>query len=339
MRHWCKLALVFALAAFALALEVVAQTPEEQLVSVRALLRAGKNDAAIAKLEEIAAQHPGLPGVDHELGVAYYGKADYLSAIPHLQRAVEADKGDRDALQLLGLSYYLSGQPAQAIPYLQQFHSESSGGFDAAYVLAVCYALTKDYSQALNAISKLYNLPAGSVASRLIFARVLLAQGLDPVAEKQAREVLKKRATRRERTSSWGRCTCIVPTLNMRSASCGRNWRSIPLTRSRSRGSAMPTLALANWTKRRPLCNARSGWMRAAPNRMCCWRKSCCANETSCRVSGCCNARSPSIPATIRRIIYWPKLTGSSARPSSLPARCKSACASSSSKPDLIANR
>jgi len=167
---------------------------QEELAAARRLLQAGRNNAAIAKLNEIATHHPGLAGLKHELGVAYYRKSDYLKAIEYLKPALEEKPDDRDVVQLLGLAYYLSGQPARAVPYLEQLQSEASvgGNRDATYVLGLCYALTQDYPHALAVISTLYDLPVGSAAGRLVFSRVLLLQGLDPVAEEQVRQVLKE---------------------------------------------------------------------------------------------------------------------------------------------------
>jgi len=175
------------------AVSTLAQTPDEQLVAVRALLQTGQTDAAIVKLEDVAARHPTLAGLQHELGVAYYTKGNYLIAIKHLAHALKQEAGDRDVAQLLGLSYYLTGQPAEAIPYLRQFQSAADGRApDAAYVLALCYALTKQHDEAMRVFSRLYDLPADSPATHLIFARVLLLQGLDLVAEREAREALQQ---------------------------------------------------------------------------------------------------------------------------------------------------
>jgi tetratricopeptide (TPR) repeat protein len=171
----------------------LAQTPDEQLAAARALLQAGQSDTAIVKLEDAAAREPTLPGLQHELGVAYYTKRDYLIAIGHLARALRQVPSDRDAAQLLGLSYYLTGQPAQAIPFLRQFQPTAEGRTpDAAYVLALCYALTKQHDAANRVFSQLYELPPDSPATHLVLARTLLLQGLDLVAEREAREVLRQ---------------------------------------------------------------------------------------------------------------------------------------------------
>ena len=53
----------------------------------RKLLREGKFDDAIASLENLQTKNPAMPGLAHELGVAYYKKGDYLKAIAALQKA------------------------------------------------------------------------------------------------------------------------------------------------------------------------------------------------------------------------------------------------------------
>jgi len=189
MSHWWKLGIVVVF--FPLA--GLAQTEDEPLAAVRTLLQNGQNDAAISRLEEIAVSQPALSGLQHQLGRAYYAKGDYLVAIEHLKLALKQDQDDRDATQLLGLSYYLTGQPAKAIPFLRQFQSEAEGRTpDAAFVVALCYALTKQHDEAMRVISRLYDLRADSPAAHLIFARTLLLQGLDLVAEREAREALRQ---------------------------------------------------------------------------------------------------------------------------------------------------
>ena len=169
------------------------QTAQEQLASAHQLLEMGNNDAAIAKLNDMAARYPTVKGINHELGVGYYRKAEYLNAIGHLKRALQENANDQDAIQLLGLAYYLAGRPADAIPYLEKLDRNRAGqNRDAAFVLGLCYIIAREYDKALATFSQLYGLPAGSASSRVVFARILLLQGFDPVAEEQAQAALKE---------------------------------------------------------------------------------------------------------------------------------------------------
>ena len=54
----------------------------------QALLQQGKYDDAIAQLQAMAAKNPGLKGLSHELGTAYYRKGDYIKAIESFKQAL-----------------------------------------------------------------------------------------------------------------------------------------------------------------------------------------------------------------------------------------------------------
>src|ERR1700719_95809 len=69
----------------------------------RNLMQQGKADDAIVELESIKASAPNTPGLDLELGTAYYKKSDYVKAIGFLKTTVAADPSNNEAIQLLGL--------------------------------------------------------------------------------------------------------------------------------------------------------------------------------------------------------------------------------------------
>src|SRR6266700_2143418 len=76
----------------------------------RQLLQLGKYDEAITELQQIASSKPGLNGISHELGMAFYKKGDYTHAADSFKQAVQQDSQDNEATQMLGLSYYLGGK-------------------------------------------------------------------------------------------------------------------------------------------------------------------------------------------------------------------------------------
>ena len=155
----------------------------------RKLLREGKFDDAIATLEDLQTKNPAMPGLAHELGLAYYKKADYLKAIAALQKAEQENPKDAEATQLLGISAYLAGRPADAIPALEKVQTWfPSANVDAAYILGVCYIQTRDYPHARIAFAKMYGVPPDSAASYLFTARMLLRQDFGPVAEEYAQK-------------------------------------------------------------------------------------------------------------------------------------------------------
>lgn len=159
------------------------------LAQVRQLSERGKHDDALAQLQALQTKNPGLEGLDHEFGVVYYKKGDYLQAVNSLKKALAADASDNEATQLLGLSFYLAGRPGEAVPYLERVQSwYPRANVDAAYILGVCYIQTKDYAKARMAFARMFDVAADSAASYLFTARMLLRQEFDPVAEEYAQK-------------------------------------------------------------------------------------------------------------------------------------------------------
>ncbi len=165
--------------------------PNPDFTASQTLLQQGKYDEAITQLQAAAAKNPGLKGLSHELGTAYYRKGDYIKAIESLKQALVEDPGDREAVQLLGLSYYLSGRPAEAIPLLEKVQGwYPRANVDATYILGLCYIQSKNYPQARKAFAQMFAVPADSAASYLFTARMLLRQEFDPIAEEYAQKAI-----------------------------------------------------------------------------------------------------------------------------------------------------
>ena len=162
---------------------------DSAFASPRKLLQQGKNEEAIAELNRMKTSDPGLKGVSHELGVAYYKSGDYLKAIDSFRAASQQDPNDKESTQMLGLSNYLAGRPAEAIPLLEKVRGwYPRANVDANYILGVCYIQTKDYSQARKAFAQMFDVPPDSAAAYLFTARVLLRQEFDPIAEEYAQK-------------------------------------------------------------------------------------------------------------------------------------------------------
>jgi tetratricopeptide (TPR) repeat protein len=167
------------------------QPPGTEFEEARRLSQQGKYNEAISALHQIESAHPGLNGLSHELGAAYYKMGDYATAIAFLKKAIEENPADSEAEQLLGLSYYLSQRPAEAIPELEKVQTwYASANVDASYILGICYIQTKDYPNARKAFAKMFDVPADSAASYLFTARMLLRQDFGPVAEEYAHKAV-----------------------------------------------------------------------------------------------------------------------------------------------------
>ena len=164
---------------------------ENAFAAPRRLLQQGKNEEAIAQLQQMQAVNPDMKGVAHELGIAYYKSGDYVKAIDALKKATSEDPQDNEAVQLLGLSNYLAGRPADAIPLLEKVQGwYPRANVDASYILGVCYIQTKDYPLARKAFARMFDVPPDSAAAYLFTARVLLRQEFDPIAEEYAQKAI-----------------------------------------------------------------------------------------------------------------------------------------------------
>jgi tetratricopeptide (TPR) repeat protein len=169
--------------------ESTSQPSSSDFEEPRKLLQQGKYDEALAALNDLEAKHPAMPGLSHELGLAYYKKGDFLKAVVALKKAEHENGDDREAVQLLGLSYYLAGRPAEAIPALEKVQGWfPSANVDAAYILGICYIQIKDYPHARTAFAKMFGVPDESAASYMFTARMLLRQDYAPVAEEYAQK-------------------------------------------------------------------------------------------------------------------------------------------------------
>jgi tetratricopeptide (TPR) repeat protein len=165
--------------------------PEKVFTDARHLLDHGQFDEAIAQLQTLEAVTPRPEGLSHELGIAYYKKADYSNAIRFLKEATEQNAKDNEATQLLGLSYYLSGKPQEAAPLLEKVQTwYPNANVDASYILGICYIHLKDYPRARGAFAKMFDVGPDSAASYLFTARMLLRQEYDPVAEEYAQKAI-----------------------------------------------------------------------------------------------------------------------------------------------------
>jgi len=168
-----------------------AQSSGSEFDEPRRLLQQGKYQDALTALHQLETKYPAMKGLSHELGLAYYNKADYLNAIASFKKAQEEDPGDNEAVQLLGLSYYFAGRPAAAIPLLEKVQTWfPSVNVDGSYVLGICYIQTKDYPHARGAFAKMFDVSADSAASYLFTARMLLRQDFGPVAEEYSQKAV-----------------------------------------------------------------------------------------------------------------------------------------------------
>ena len=104
-----------------------------------ALAREGKYDLAIEHYRSALRLNPHLPGLQLNLGLAYFKSNHLREAAAALEAAVRADSGSFQARALLGMSYYGSGRYRDAAPQLKLASDAQPDNQELRYTLAQSY--------------------------------------------------------------------------------------------------------------------------------------------------------------------------------------------------------
>jgi tetratricopeptide (TPR) repeat protein len=80
----------------------------------------GKLDIAITEFKKVTELQPDLAAGFVNLGVAYFQKRDFASAIPVLEQATKLNPDLAGAHQVLGTALLMQGDAASAIPHLEK---------------------------------------------------------------------------------------------------------------------------------------------------------------------------------------------------------------------------
>jgi tetratricopeptide (TPR) repeat protein len=151
--------------------------PSPKEISDRAehLVGQGKLDEAIALLEESARREPKVPGLEGQLGKAYYRKRNFQKAVIHFEKSLEQQSEDGETTQLLGLSFYSLGQWAKAIPLLEKVQSSlPQTEIDGPYFLGICYLRTQQLEKARAALARMFSVPPESAMAYLMLAKMMV---------------------------------------------------------------------------------------------------------------------------------------------------------------------
>ena len=163
-----------------------------RLDNAHELIIAGKVDQAITALQAARKENPDNLRITRELGLAYYRKNQFSSAVTELKSVLSRDPNDKEAIQLAGLSLYFTGAQTEAISYLEKSTAWfPSATLNANYVLGLAYLETRQYDNALRAFATTYGVAPNSAAGNLMFARMLLAQNDDGRSEEYVRKAVE----------------------------------------------------------------------------------------------------------------------------------------------------
>lgn len=144
----------------------------------------------LEKLAPAGSESP--PGVQHELGIAYYRTGKLLSAEKAFAQAMAQDPKDMESVQMRGLTLYRLGRPADAIPFLERVREWTpNANADANYVLGLCYLNSQRFDDARTAFANQFGVPANSGAAYLLMARMLMTANLPEAAADAAKKSLE----------------------------------------------------------------------------------------------------------------------------------------------------
>jgi tetratricopeptide (TPR) repeat protein len=162
------------------------------LQTAQELAAKGRQDQAMAVLDQLAAQTPVQPGVERLRGIILYQKNELAQAIDAFGKAMAQDANDRESTEMKGVSLFRLGKPGEAIPYLEKAHTAvERANIDPQYVLGLCYADVARYDDARRAFAAQYGFAPDSAEAYLLAGRLFLRRELKDQATAEAKKALE----------------------------------------------------------------------------------------------------------------------------------------------------
>jgi len=151
----------------------------------------GRLDAALAELNQLAAQNPEPSGVERLRGLIFYQKEQFPQAIDAFTKAAAQDPKDRESIEMHGVTLFRLGRTQEAIPLLEKGRvGVQSANVDPEYVLALCYADVQRYDDARHAFAVQYGFAPDSPEAYLLAGRLFLRRELRDEAGVEASKAL-----------------------------------------------------------------------------------------------------------------------------------------------------
>jgi tetratricopeptide (TPR) repeat protein len=168
------------------------QAPTSPLDQADALLRQGKPGEAISLLSAVAEKDPRAPGLEAELGKAYFQSRQFSQAAVHLEGALQQNPADLQSTQLLALAFYSVGNYAAALPLLEKLGPKlPKDAPDGPYLLSICYVMTQQWEKARNSLAQMFFVPPESAMAYLSLGKLLVRQHLVDLAVPQVETALR----------------------------------------------------------------------------------------------------------------------------------------------------
>lgn len=166
---------------------------QETLAAAHQKLEKGDPQEAITMLEQLVAAGKGsVPGLQHELGIAYYRTSKLVPAEKAFTQAMADDPNDMESVQMRGLTLYRLGRPADAIPFLERVKQWTpNANADANYVLGLCYLNSQRFDDARKAFANQFAVSPDSGAAYLLMGKMLMQANLPDAAAQSAKKALQ----------------------------------------------------------------------------------------------------------------------------------------------------
>lgn len=142
-----------------------------ELPSIRQLIARGKNDEAIAKLQEINAREPEFAAAHALLAQLYLSGGDYPKAISALEKANAAEPSNTGYQHQLASAYLSTKQFDQAAAFFQKLIRANSGDARNYLGLGSAYMGLKQYDAAISAFSEAVALDPKSFAPQFALSQ------------------------------------------------------------------------------------------------------------------------------------------------------------------------
>jgi tetratricopeptide (TPR) repeat protein len=134
---------------------------------------------AIAFYRQAEAIDPALPGLQMNLGLAYFKSSLYRGSIKPFTLELSKHPGDQRLIILLGMAHYGMGDYLVAIPFLQQASKMQPQSLPLRLALAHSCLWSKQYDCVLATYKEILNLNSSSAEAEMIAGEALDETGDD----------------------------------------------------------------------------------------------------------------------------------------------------------------
>lgn len=148
-----------------------------ELTSIRQLITQGKNDQAIARLQEITAREPQFAAAHDLLAQLYLSGGDYPKAISALEKANEADSSNTTYQHQLASAYLATKQFDQAVAFFQKLILANARDPRNYLGLGTAYMGLQQYDAAISAFRKAAALDPKSSAPQFALGQAQVNAG------------------------------------------------------------------------------------------------------------------------------------------------------------------